>query len=1068
MIQPNRRDQRRQFICAACAAFWGVMPILASPSDAGISGPAYTLINGRTAQNQSQFFVYQDVDSGFNHGFPSGFFGNSTGSLQINAGCLYSATSADGCSSDAAAMDQVRGTVFQLKFASLGPPGSGKYAGLNFEEPQGWGTSQTGNGYNLAEATQVTFKAISPTGGISVQFSIASAVTPYMSIPQQWTQITISLSSLGLTPSALSSVNLLFGVASNDINAPAGGVVLLDDIQFLPVPASQSTMLGFPLANQVFGIVHVENNLPGDIPIPPDQINSNLATVYESSLAALALLARAQTGDVRNAALIADSLVYALGHDNQGDPLPVAPDNSTGLHNGTSDGDLALFNSQGSGAGQQGQVRLAGFTAPQLCPPSDFCLVLDGATGGNNAFAIMALIAAYKQTGNSNYLNAATTIGNWIYAQLLDATGTGYGGYYAGYPDQGLAKILQTGKSTENNADIFMAFNTLSNVESALNNPAAANLWMARANVAGDFVMHMFDNATGHFYAGTVPSGEPAGPGIDPSGAVKGNDVINTFDFLDAQTFTTLAMAGAARYQNQIDWRLPVRWVVSQFAQNVTANGFSFQGFNLIDGSEQEATGDPAGVAWEFTGQAVAAMQFVDSLYNTSEFAALAGSYLTGLRQAQTSAPFGDGQGLAAATLQDGQSLPPYRQCLVTPFQCIAERVGLAATAWAVFAEQGVNPMAPIVLPACTFNISPSPVNLDSTSQAAMETVTASATDCYWTASATGGFITITSGGSGTGNGTVAISVAANATGAARAGALDVGAASLAVTQRATATVFADVSPADYFFDFSNVMYTQGITAGCSSSPLEYCPSAGITRGEMAVFLVTAVEGGNVFTYTATPYFTDVPVSNPFFKFVQKLRDLGITSGCSATEFCPDDIVTRGQMAAFIVRARYETTPYDYPAVPYFTDVPPSYVFFPFIQKMAQTGITAGCAPTLYCPDAALNRGQMAVFIVTGLLNQLLPAGAPYIASAAPNTASPGQEIAITLTGTNTHFDQTTTHIAAAPGIAASNPTVTSPTSLTVQLAVDAGVPPNPTSIVVTTGGEEAVLPNRFVIAAAQ
>jgi hypothetical protein len=50
----------------------------------------------------------------------------------------------------------------------------------------------------------------------------------------------------------------------------------------------------------------------------------------------------------------------------------------TGLHNGTFAGDIALFNNQGAQGGQQGQVRLAGFTASVLCPQRGFCLVLDG------------------------------------------------------------------------------------------------------------------------------------------------------------------------------------------------------------------------------------------------------------------------------------------------------------------------------------------------------------------------------------------------------------------------------------------------------------------------------------------------------------------------------------------------------------------------------------------------------------------------------------------------------------------------------------------------------------------
>jgi len=47
---------------------------------------------------------------------------------------------------------------------------------------------------------------------------------------------------------------------------------------------------------------------------------------------------------------------------------------------------------------------------------------------------------------------------------------------------------------------------------------------------------------------------------------------------------------------------------------------------------------------------------------------------------------------LVAATLQDGDTLAPIDQCLSTPFQCVPERVGIAATAWWIFAEMSYNP----------------------------------------------------------------------------------------------------------------------------------------------------------------------------------------------------------------------------------------------------------------------------------------------------------------------------------------------------------------------------------------
>jgi hypothetical protein len=282
---------------------------------------------------------------------------------------------------------------------------------------------------------------------------------------------------------------------------------------------------------------------------------------------------------------------------------------------------------------------------------------------------------------------------------------------------------------------------------------------------------------------------------------------------------------------------------------------------------------------------------------------------------------------------------------------------------------------------------------------------------------------------------------------------------------------FTDVAPTNPFFNFINSMYELGITAGCLGNPPQYCPDSTTTRGQMAVFLITAIEGSNNFSYTATPYFTDVPASDPFFKFIQKLRDLGITSGCSPTTFCPSDPITRGQMAVFVIKARYGTINFTYPTTPYFTDVPTTNAFFPFVQKMAQTGITAGCAPGLYCPDQSLTRGQMAVFIITGLLNQLLPVSTPVISQAIPASGSLGQNVTVTLSGMSTHFAQGTSQVTVPAGMTASNVTVSSPTSLTVQLAISPSAKPSntspsgsPYSIVVTTGSEEAMIPNGFIV----
>jgi len=667
---------------------FSLFAVAGAQSQTDISTGAYGLLNTRTAANQQSMYVYLDQDSGLNHGFPSGFFASNPGNLatiHIDTGCIDDPNAATGCSTDPNVLDRSHVTVVRFSFDAQT---SGNFAGVNIEEPENWGVLQTGTGYDLRGATSVTFDIRSPNGAM-VQFGVGGCTTPYTApIATTWTTITLALDSLSCTPD-LSDVHLLFGVATNDQHAPNGATVLVDNIVFTPVPTARQSAQGFPLGNQTFGVLPQES-----APIPLDQVLRNLTTTYESALVELQLLARGTQQDLTNVRLIADTFDYALHHDSHGDPLPVAPDGSVGLHNGFENGDIGLFSSQQPPKqGQAGDIRLAGFTATTLCAPSDYCLVLDGGTGGNNSFAILALVAAYEQFGDTRYLNDALMIGGWIVGNLTDTTGTGYGGYYLGYPDLGVPppKPLQTGKSIENNADIFAALTALASVESRLGNSSAAASWTNAANVAGDFVMQMFDSTNGRFNVGTVPVGTPPAPGICPTGPQKGNDVVNVCDFLDSNTFTTLALAGSPRYQGQIDWRGPIQYVLSNFAQTITVVGITFQGFDIVP----TPVSGPNGIAWEFTGQTVEAMHFVDQVYNDTRFESAASSYLGQIAVAQTSAPFADGLGLVASTLQDGDVLPPSQQCLQTPFQCIGERVGLAATAWAILAEQKLNVFSP-------------------------------------------------------------------------------------------------------------------------------------------------------------------------------------------------------------------------------------------------------------------------------------------------------------------------------------------------------------------------------------
>lgn len=185
----------------------------------------------------------------------------------------------------------------------------------------------------------------------------------------------------------------------------------------------------------------------------------------------------------------------------------------------------------------------------------------------------------------------------------------------------------------------------------------------------------------------------------------------------------------------------------------------------------------------------------------------------------------------------------------------------------------------------------------------------------------------------------------------------------------ATTPQFTDVPSSSPFFDSANILRLWSITTGCT--PDRYCPANNVTRGEMAVFLVRSLLGDN-FSFPPAPYFTDVPATHPFFNFIQKLRELGVTSGCTATTYCPDASVTRGQMAVFLVRGKFLALlgdNFSFPQNPYFSDVPAADPLFGFIQKLRELGITSGCTATTYCPASPVTREQMAAFLVRSFLN---------------------------------------------------------------------------------------------------
>jgi hypothetical protein len=180
--------------------------------------------------------------------------------------------------------------------------------------------------------------------------------------------------------------------------------------------------------------------------------------------------------------------------------------------------------------------------------------------------------------------------------------------------------------------------------------------------------------------------------------------------------------------------------------------------------------------------------------------------------------------------------------------------------------------------------------------------------------------------------------------------------------------IFGDVPAAYWAGGFVERLYAAGITGGCSTSPLNYCPEETVTRAQMAVFLLRGIHGAS---YTppgvgAGTGFGDVPPSYWSATFIKQLAAEGITTGCGNGNYCPEHPVTRAQMAVFLLRSKHGAS-YTPPAVDAgtgFGDVSPDYWAATWIKQLVTEGITSGCGSGNYCPEQPVTRAQMAVFLV--------------------------------------------------------------------------------------------------------
>jgi hypothetical protein len=230
---------------------------------------------------------------------------------------------------------------------------------------------------------------------------------------------------------------------------------------------------------------------------------------------------------------------------------------------------------------------------------------------------------------------------------------------------------------------------------------------------------------------------------------------------------------------------------------------------------------------------------------------------------------------------------------------------------------------------------------------------------CEWVAFSDSNWLRVNGVGQGTGPAKIGIHAEFNPTSVNRLGHVFVQGNVFTVYQGAT---FDDVPLGHPFYLEIGKISALGITVGCGGN--NFCPESRVAREQMAPFLVRALGEFNP-PVPAMQRFDDVPPSSVYYNFIDRLAVLGITQGCSATSYCPSLTLNRDHLSLFLLRALGEFNP-PTPATQRFVDVPPTHPQYNFIDRLAALGITQGCSanPPMFCPGMPVTRGMMAAFIV--------------------------------------------------------------------------------------------------------
>lgn len=296
-----------------------------------------------------------------------------------------------------------------------------------------------------------------------------------------------------------------------------------------------------------------------------------------------------------------------------------------------------LIQLQASDPAQDGRLR-GGYEPIPWDEDGEIIPVMSSSDTGNLAWAGLALLRVHALTGEPQYLQAATRLGEWIVNNTWDDRGSG--GFTGGR--DGDDQPIEW-KSIEHNLDAYALFTQLAEY-------TGEGTWTQAADHARDLLDSLWEPDDGHFWIGTTSDGE----------------TINTEDYVpqDGQSWSWLALRDP-EYAAALDW----------VSDNLAVSDGKLSGVKVADQD------DPTSAIW-LEGTAQFATALICRNYSGDYQQAL--DYLETLRLAQTQAPGADGKGIVAAS-QDGTAGGD---------NTIYSSTHTGTTSWFIFAATGTNPLS--------------------------------------------------------------------------------------------------------------------------------------------------------------------------------------------------------------------------------------------------------------------------------------------------------------------------------------------------------------------------------------